>query len=787
MTRKITRKRKRPVTAKRSAQRGAGPRGPASRIRSLPWRYILAGIAVLCVAYVVYLDVVVRGQFESKRWASPAKVYARPLELYVGLPLRTNALERELNLLNYAYAYRPQQAGSFQRNGNRFDIVTRDFTFWDAFEAGRQFSLVIADGVITQITDATGKDVPLARLDPVVIGGIYPAHKEDRLLVQLNEVPPQLVQMLIAVEDRKFESHYGIDVKAIARALWANLRAGAAVQGGSTLTQQLVKNFYLDNRRTLWRKANEAVMAILLELHYTKAEILEAYINEVYLGQDGSRAIHGFGLASRFYFNKPLDKLNLNEMSILVALVRGPSYYHPERNKERLVQRRDLILDLLLEQQVINPQQARATKATGIQVNTRRHAATSRHPAFLELVGRQLREYYQQDDLTSTGLRIFTTLDPILQADVEEAARRRVAQLDKQRQLHGALQAAAIVANVTSGEIQALVSDSNPQAAGFNRALDASRPIGSLIKPFVFLAALEQSETYNWLSLIDDSAITLQAQNGETWSPRNYDNQSHGEVPLISALANSYNQATVRLGMQVGFPAINRTVQRLGLERELPPYPAILLGATDMTPLTVLQMYQTLAAQGFHSPLRAIRDVLDASGQPLRRYPIQVQQTFNASLVQVLNSGLVQVVNQGTARALGNMLPAGYQVAGKTGTTDDSRDSWFAGFSASHVAVVWMGVDDNQPTGLSGSSGAMLLWGDVFARMPTASLHFDSSDELEVHWVDIQQRLLTDAGCQGSMQLAFLPGTAPAEAVDCTTGVRSRIDKTVDWFRSLFD
>ena len=783
---KKTRKRRAKKTPKRRTAVAHSNNKENSGLRAIRWWHVLLGAFLIFAGYCVYLDFVVRDQFEAKRWALPAQVYARPLELYAGLAMRQDDLERELNLLHYRYAYPPTTPGSFQRDGANYDIVTRPFTFWDASEPSRHIHVTFNSNVVASVRGNSGEDVSLVRFDPVLIGGIYPARKEDRILVQLKDVPQALIKVLIAVEDRKFWTHHGVDPRAIARALVANLRAGTTVQGGSTLTQQLVKNFFLTNRRTLWRKFNEVIMALLLETHYSKDEILEAYINEVYLGQDGPRAIHGFGLASQFYFNKSISQLDLNQICTLVAMIRGPSYYNPDKHPKRLRTRRDLILDMLVEQKIISPQRAAEVKSTAIKVVAKRHMATSSHPAFMELVSRQLLQFYQQKDLTSEGLKIFTTLDPVIQDDVEKAVRRRTTELDRQRQLHGDLQAAAIVASVTSGEINALVGDADPLFAGFNRALDASRQIGSLMKPVVYLSALEDKAKYNWLTTIDDSNITLQGADGSTWSPKNYDHQSHGEVPLITALSHSYNQATVRLGMQVGFPAINDSLHRLGLARDLPAYPAMLLGASVMTPMEVLQMYQTMAANGFRSPLRAIREVLGPNGQPLRHYPIQVQQAFNSNLVQVLDSGLVQVVEQGTARSLHARLAPDLKVAGKTGTTDDTRDSWFAGFDAAHVAVVWMGTDDNKPTGLSGSSGALPLWGDIYTKLMPVSLAFDNSDELAVHWVDLKSRLLTDAHCPGAVQLAFLPGTAPTESINCTTGIRSKIENTVNWFKGLF-
>ena len=808
MARRPTRKRKPKKKAARrvSKTRKSSKSGKASKsravkqsnnpvvnfLRRIPWRrLILAGLIIL-ISYTVYLDFVVRGQFEDKRWALPAQVYARPLELYEGLKLKASDFERELNLLNYRYAYDPTDAGMFQRHGNTFKIVTRPFTFWDVKENSQPIEVVFSGNQITSIKNRrSNSEVALLRLDPVLIGGIYPLKKEDRKLVALDEVPELLPEILIAIEDRKFYDHFGVDPLAIARAFLANIRAGKSVQGGSTITQQLVKNFFLTNERTLWRKFNEVIMAVLLDWHYEKDDIIQAYINEIYLGQDGSRAIHGFGLASQYYFGKPIHQLDVNQLATLVALIRGPSYYHPDKHPDRLLARRNRILDGLLEQKVISAELLIRTKALPINIIENRQTTSRQHPAFLNLIKRQLRELYPESKLSSEGLRIFTTMNPVVQIDVEQKVKARVARLAKQRGLGKKLQTAVVIANSTSAEVIAMVGDTNPRFAGFNRALDASRPIGSLIKPVVYLSALEQSDKYHWASKIEDKSISLKARDESIWTPMNYDRQSHGSVTLITAMTKSYNQATVRLGLDVGFPAINTTYKKLGGPRDLPPYPAILLGAQNLTPFEVTQIYQTLAASGFRSPLRSIREVLDVDDQPLQRYPIKVKQSINSDLVNVINSGLIQVTKRGTAKSLTSRLPADLHVAGKTGTTNDTRDSWFAGFTGSHVGVVWLGTDDNLSTGLTGSSGALQLWGDIFTQINTTGLALEQSDGIDIQWVDPDTGLLSRASCGNSVQLAFINGTAPTESGDCRdvetgSGIRDRFDRTVEWFKRIF-
>lgn len=786
---KTSRRRKR--TGKASKSRT--PKNPILKfIRTIPWsRLFLVGLGIFII-YTIYLDFVVRGQFEDKRWALPAQVYARPLELYEGLKLNASDFERELNLLNYRYAYNPTESGMFQRQGDVFHIVTRSFTFWDVKEDSQPIEVTFSGDKVSSITNRRNKkEIALLRLDPVLIGGIYPLKKEDRRLVSLDDVPELLPEILVAIEDRKFYEHYGVDPMAIGRAFLANVRAGKSVQGGSTITQQLVKNFFLSNERTLWRKFNEVIMAVLLDWHYEKDDIIQAYINEIYLGQDGARAIHGFGLASQYYYGKPVHQLNLNQLASLVALIRGPSYYHPDKHPDRLLKRRNRILDGLLEQKVISANLHTRTKTLPINIIKKRQTTSRQHPAFLDLIKRQLREYYPESKLSSEGLRIFTTMNPVVQRDVEQMVKERVSKLARQRGLGDKLQSAVVIANATSAELIAMVGDRNPSFAGFNRALDATRPIGSLIKPVVYLSALEKSDQYNWGTKIEDKSISLKAKDESIWTPMNYDRQSHGEVTLITAMTRSFNQATVRLGLDVGFPAINETYRKLGGPKDLPPYPAILLGAQNLTPFEVTQIYQTLAASGFRSPLRGIREVLDVDDQPLRRYPIQVKQTINADLINVINSGLIQVTKQGTAKSLSSRLPANLHVAGKTGTTNDTRDSWFAGFSDSHVAVVWLGTDDNTSTGLTGSSGALQLWGDIFTQINTTGLSLEQTEGIDIEWVDPKSGLLSKASCADSMQLAFIEGTAPTESTECDeSGVESRIrgqlDRTVEWFKRIF-
>jgi penicillin-binding protein 1B len=754
--------------------------------KNLRW-VVLAGalFTVVFGAYVVYLDISIRTQFEGKRWAIPAKVYARPLELYPGAPLSADQFENELLVLNYNKTNMPSRSGSYWRNGDNFYVVTRHFVFWDGTEPSVPMRVRFHRRQVLSVEQAkTRDDLPLVRFDPAIIARIYPSHTEDRVLVQLKEVPALLIKALLAVEDRNFYEHGGISLRSIARAFVANLRAGGTVQGGSTLTQQLVKNFFLSNERTLTRKLNEAIMALLLEYHYSKDEILEAYLNEIFLGQDGRRAIHGFGLASHFYFDKSISNLNPQEIALLVALVKGASYYSPRRFPKRAMDRRNLVLDLLADEGDLSEHEAIEAKSKGLGVTKRAKSGVTSYPAFMDLVRRQLRRDYREEDLNSEGLQIFTTFDPLVQTESESAFTRRLSQLGKTRDKEDAkLQAASVVVSVESGEVLSMVGGRNPRFAGFNRALDAVRPIGSLVKPAVYLTALSHPDKYNLATPLDDSPLTLELDNGDTWSPENFSKKSQGEVPLVMAMANSYNLSTARLGLEVGLPNIIETLKRLGVEREIKPYPSLLLGAVALSPWEVAQVYHTLASGGFRTPLRAIREVLTAKGEPLQRYPLSIQQVYDSTYVYLVTYAMRIAARYGTGRAIYRSLPDDLVVASKTGTSNDLRDSWFAGFTGDKLGIVWVGMDDNESTGLTGASGALRIWRDIFKKISLVSAMETQPPNIEMVSIDMTNGLRSGFGCSKTVELPFIVGSAPTEKSSCSDDEGGGVSR---WLKGLF-
>jgi len=749
-------------------------------VRYFGYALLLGGLVF--AAFTLYCDLRVKSEFEGRRFALPARIYARPLELHVGLRIAPGDVEDELRETGYR-PFQQEQPGWYVRKDSSLEIAVRPFVFWDGAQPAKKIRVSFDGGIVKELVDGDGKDIPLARLEPLPIGGIYPAGNEDRVLVRLNEVPKHLVQELIATEDRKFYSHHGFDPRGIARAAARSLPFGSSrLEGGSTITQQLVKNFFLTPERTIQRKFTELVMAILLEAHYGKEEILETYLNEIYLGQDRDRAIHGVGLASQFYFGKEAQYLTPAESALLVALVKGPAVYDPRRHPARALERRNLVLRETREQGMMDMGSYTLARNAPLGLAQRPSSGTSPYPAFVQLVHRQLQRDYDEKDLRSEGLRIFTTLDPRVQGAAERAIAKRVTAPQ--------LEAAVVVTEPQGGEVQAVIGGRDPRYRGYNRALDAVRPVGSLLKPAVYLTALLEPSRYTLVTPIDDGPFTWKARGAPDWNPANYDRQFHGMVPLRTALAHSYNVATARLGTDIGLDKVLDTVRKLGVEREMRPYASTLLGATEMSPLEVAQMYQTIASGGFRTPLRAIREVTTQDGKPLKRYPLAVEQAFPPEPMYLLTAAMQGVVREGTAQGLKNWLPPETAAAGKTGTTDEQRDAWFAGFTGDRLAVVWVGYDDNRAARLSGAASALPVWGELMAALAPEPLALPRPDGIENVLIDPQSGKRADMSCAGALELPFTSGSAPSERAPCASQIGVAVEevkqKTKSWFDRLF-
>ncbi|MDJ0758872.1 MAG: penicillin-binding protein 1B [Woeseiaceae bacterium] len=751
-------------------------------LKRAPKRSIAALVLLALLIHMLIVGTGVIRQFEDRRWDIPAGVYAAPLELYAGLSLDASGLTATLDQLGFQQAVAVNRPGQYRVATNQVTLWTRAFQFWDKLESAERYTIRFDDGRILAIDRADGQRSALLRLEPMRLGSIFATHHEDRLLVEPDAIPLTLVDALKAVEDRKFDRHIGLDLTAILRAAWVNLKSGEIRQGGSTLTQQLVKSYFLDGRKTFRRKYQEAIMAVALELRYDKQALLHAYVNEIYLGQQGTRAIHGFGLAAEFYFGKYLSQLELHETALLIALVKGPSYYDPRRHPERALARRNLVLQMLAELDIVDDEAATESINRELGVTARSRVGSRYQPAYMDLVRRELATQYSDESIASIGLRVFTNLEPGVQRLAEQQLVDGLKRLDPADESAAALEGAVIVTQPATGAVLAMIGGRDVATAGFNRALDAKRPVGSLMKPFVYLAALE-SGNHTLATSIEDAPIDVELETGDIWSPENFSLESHGEVSLLQALAASYNQATVSLGLATGVEALVDILTVFGAEGPPPAYPSLLLGAFELAPFDVASLYNTLANDGFRTPLVAVRSVVDTTGQPLTRTALEVEQVADPDAVHQLNRGLVEVMQQGTGRSAKAILPDNLVVAGKTGTSDEYRDSWFAGFSGDHVAVVWIGRDDNEPAGLTGAAGALSVWAPMLAAMSTTGYQPAYSEDLEAVWIDYDTGLRSRRGCGNAVQILVPAGTQLKRQPGCS----NVFDEIGDRVRNVFE
>ncbi|MFK7731394.1 MAG: penicillin-binding protein 1B [Pseudomonadales bacterium] len=781
------------MATKRTTRKPARRKKKTTRrtFRPLLWLVRLGVLAsIILIPLLFWLNSEIEQKFSSHEWTIPAKVYARPLELYVGSRLTRQELKQELELLGYKKASNINGAGSYTQQGSGVGFHTRGFQFGDGFERAVSVLAQWSGGELSQLATSTGQPLDLIRLEPMQIGGIYPGQNEDRLLVELSDTPKGMLDCLLAVEDRRFYEHPGISLRGISRAMLVNLRQGRFTQGGSTLTQQLVKNLFLSQDRTLSRKLAEIPMALMLDGKISKNDILQMFINEVFLVQDGNRAVHGFALASQYFFNQPLQELLPHQYALLVGMIKGPSYYHPVRHPERAKRRRDLVLSIMAEQGIMSEEEADYARQLPLSLNMRSKRSV-RQPAYLDLVRRQLSEDYRLEDLQTEGLRVFTNFDPLVQLAAEKSLDLAFADIDKRpaRQDNNeatelpSLDAGMLVSASSTGDVVAIVGGRKPRFAGFNRALDARRPIGSLVKPAVFLTALERPDQFTLASYINDERFELPQPDGSVWAPDNFDKQSHGSVTLLEALSRSYNQASAALGMQLGIPAVRSTLSDLGVTGDIPELPSLFLGAIELSVMDVASMYQTIASGGFNTPLRAIREILDANGKPIKTYGLEIEQRIAPDTVHLLQYALQEAMRNGTGRSAYQFLPDSLAVAGKTGTSNDQRDSWFAGFSGDYSAVVWMGNDDYETTSLTGSTGALRAWSYLFRAISRESLEFVRPTGVVYVWTDRESGLLSAEHCRNTDYLPYVSGTEPIRQAACAEQGKQR----PNWLRWLLN
>ena len=742
---------------------GGGESGSGWRSRLLTWG--LAGAALLLgflIPYMLYLNHQVGERFGKLRWQVPTRVYARPLTLRTGLAMDAQTLKTELDAASY-HGGDGKRAGTYVRNGGRWRISSRGYDDVDGRIAPAQLEVTLSGGEVIAIRDVgSRKALRSARLDPARIATLYGQQQEERRLVRIEEVPELLVTGLQAVEDKDFNHHMGVDLGGMLRAVFVNVKSGGDTrQGASTLTQQLARSGLLGigKEQTYTRKFKEILFALLLEARYDKRTILEAYFNQVDLGQRGAQAIRGVSAASEFWFGRDLRDLSTEQIALMIGLVKGPSWYNPRRNPERATERRNFVLEKMHENGLIDDKEyQRASKAPlGVTENAG-NVAANRFPAYVDLVRKQLARDYPANSISGAGLSVMSGMSPSAQGYAEGAVTRTLKAIGSKGR--PPLEAGMVMTDVHNGDVLAVVGSRDFTEPGFNRAVDARRPVGSLLKPFVYLLALAQPDKWSLASTISDAPVTVSLGRSRSWKPGNSDGRSHGTVRMLDALAQSYNQATVRLGMDVQPQRLAELIRTLaGIQSE--GQPSLILGAVDQSPYAMAQLYQFLASGGEIQPLHAVRGVLDSQGRAIKRYDSDAPpaQKGDAVAARLVGSALQYAVTSGTGRplirdGLGRLSPAG-----KTGTSNDGRDSWFAGYTGDHLAVVWVGNDQNKETGLYGATGGMRVWSDIFARLPSAPLRI-AGEGLDWQWVE--DGYSTDAGCPGARRFAFVAGYAPA-------------------------
>ncbi len=684
------------------------------------------------IIYVVYLDGKVQRKFEGQRWQIPIQVYGKISQLQVQQKINLKNIATELELTGYKKVVTVTKAGQFAQTPHRLIIYRRAFDFGFGEEGETLLQIDEKQGVISQLYQ-NNLQVKSVLLEPILLDRIVPKNNEDRLLVSLEDVPEKLLDTLLLVEDRDFYYHHGVSPLGILRALLVNISAGRTVQGGSTLTQQLVKNMFLTRERTLTRKINEALMALILEYRYSKDQLLEAYVNEVYLGQHFGNGIYGFALAAKFYFGQSLAQLSHEQMALLVAQIKGPSFYDPWRHPKRAKDRRDLVLNLMFEKSLLSRDEYIAAVESPLTIRQTRRLRKQSYPAYLQVVKQELNQLLP-DLKQQSGLRIFTGFSALSQKLLSKTVHKKLSELEQKYQ-SDKLQAAMVVVDITSGEIRALIGDRNSGYAGFNRALNAKRPIGSLIKPVIYLAALERYQQYNLATLLVDKPLKIPDNSGNVWQPKNYDGNYRGHVNLLNALTHSLNIPTVNLGLSLGLSNVSDAIKALGYQEKIPLRPSMLLGSINMSPLEVSQLYQTIAAQGYYRQQHAIIEVLDNNNQVLWQAPKNSEQRLSDGGSYLINYALRKVVEQGTAKSLTWRLPE-HNLAGKTGTTNQLRDSWFVGYDAKHLITTWVGRDDNKPSKLTGSSGALVLFADYIKQQGIASKTLVMPDNIGLFWFE---------------------------------------------------
>lgn len=736
-----------------------------SQIRKVERKHIAIGATVTLIIIVgfftkwlIELNNQIDSQLEKKRFSPPVEFYSAPIKYFKGLRASLGEIQDSLKTAGFrereesqALADKDYSVWSKELCESRLSDLPDEADKCIVIKKGTLAHVIIhsADNVILDVYDENSNAITLTELEPILFAQFYGKEPIMRSFVHLGDTPPICLNALLAIEDQNFLEHQGISVIGIARAFLRNLTSGRVVQGGSTITQQLVKNYFLTHERTFSRKFKEIFMALLIETKSSKDDILEAYINEIYMGQNGSFQIRGFGAASEYYFGKDLTELDLAECSLLAAIVNSPGLFNPFKNPENAKERRKRVLTKLLEEKAISENDLSQADSSPLPTAPQR-VLSEPAPYFVDAVKRKLDEMGVD---TTFGLKIETTLNLKAQEAAQRAVRMGIENLEKNNKIikeikekeRKNLEGLLVSADPTNGHIQAIVGGRSYRLSQFNRAIQSQRQVGSIIKPFVFLSALESldetGEPYHPLTLLNDEKFKIKYE-GQEWSPRNYGNKHYGLIPMYFALKSSLNSSTASLGLKVGLENIIDAAKAAGIEGKLRAFPALTLGAFELPALEVLQAYATLARLGEKVPLTMIRKIKTLDDEVLYEHVIERDQTIEKTDAAVLVGMMKQTILNGTAigaRLSGFTHPA----AGKTGTTNDFKDAWFAGFTPLHVAVTWVGYDDNTTTKLTGSSGGVPIWTQYMKEYVSnfPPLDFEVPEGTEVREISVEDQI----------------------------------------------
>ena len=730
---------------------------------------------VLGAWYVRYLDEVVSAKFDGRTWEFPSRIYSDTFLMYPGVNLRPEDLEAKLLRLGYRETNSKLRASGdyriLKREG-RAEIYLHNFQYPLGSFKGFPVRLILRSNTIAKILNLqSGKEIFSLELEPELVTGLYDRTWEERRLVTLGEVPLLMTRAILSIEDERFYHHWGIDPIAVLRAFAVNLRRGGIVQGGSTLTQQLMKNFFLGSEQTMVRKIKEALMAIVAERNYSKDEILENYINEIYLGQKGAQGIFGVWEASQFYFGKEPSQLSVGEMALLAGLIKAPNRYSPYRSVKDAATRRDVVLGKMFEEGFITRAQFERSRKEVIRPREFVKLANDA-PFYVDFLRKELAESYSSQVLTAEGLRIFTSLDFQLQVLAEKSLAKGLKLLErsyphlresgKKDRLEGAI----VVIKPQTGEIKAMAGGRDYQKSQFNRVIQARRQPGSIFKPFVYLAALiygsEDGEIrFTPATLVEDSPFTW-SYEGQEWVPENYKEEYYGLVTFRKALEKSLNSATARIASEVGIKKVREIAYRLGLQGPLPLLPSLALGAVEVTPFEIARAFSTLANNGVRTNPLAVKQVMNQRGQVLEKRDVQVKKVITPRVAYLMNHLLKGVLDRGTGRGVrrrGFYRPA----AGKTGTTNDTRDAWFAGYTPDLLAVVWVGFDQQSELGLTGAQAALPIWTEFMKKATAGNPVTDFNQPSGIEFIDVDplSGYRATPNCPRVVREVFLKSEAP--------------------------